>query len=1033
VSGSWDRRRWAGGSVAFGLVLLLLVSGYQFAVPRAAPPVGGATSSGIAPASVVAPVGGTVDAINSTLTVNRSSVNLSNAFWGVTVNNEVHLLRGETNAVNATPSRVLVWPGAMAGEDYDPFTETHYATDTGTPTPALTTEAQFVRMCKAIDCIAIVQVPAEIDDPAFAEQVVNYTEINLSFHPAYWMIGNEPELWSHWKVPWKDWPSDYTNGPTPTQFGDEVVQYVDAIRQVDNTTPILGLPASGCTCGSWTFAQWIAGVLKVTGPKIQAVAFHEYPAGWLGTGDGSLLDFYSTLQSSANIPIRIAAARAAVESTCPDCNVSVFISELGAALSWSAYGQYADGFSGALSIASQITQGMDDNVTNVDLFAAELATTNSWFAPNGYARPDYGLYTEVLDHLGTEASPVNLSGMDHTLYAIDTVAPNDQGRQDLLVMNDNITHAVAFTPAFAGEASNAPVEVWSWNGSIHTTHGNDTTWVEPFTPTPIASEYPQGLPTVYTLPPQSLVLFEAYPGGASYVQVREHGVPASVPWFTNVGGRFYTTTASNLSLLLPTGSYPISSVGIPLPIGGREFNPGEQLGPMVSSPLEVAGASANSSVQFVDQWRVNVTASPGPGGNVTPEAAWWNVSEPLTLTATPSTGYAFAGWSGWGPGSTNSSARSITLLPGGPLMEKARFVVGQEVDLEEFGLPIGTPWSVNVRNFTTTSRTDLITVYEPNGTFGFTVAPIPGYRAAPANGSFSVAGPVTFGQVRFIAITPAPDLFPVQFQVTGLPGSTPVWISIRNAAPLTSRPAPVFSLPDGTYAYQVGYVAGYHAQVPLKIFSVHGGPVTVVVPFAPTVYPVHWEASGARIAMSWSVNLDGRSFPASSAWVDAALANGTYAYTIDAPANFSVTPTSGVVTVRGFGVPVNVLFNPAEFPTWFEATGPGASTGWSVRLGNLTRGATSARSAIVAANGTYTFDVHPPAGFYAVPSHGRITVAGLAAPVQIRFYPSTDRPSAALVDALNLTALSIAVWIGASSLVGFALVRWLRGRSDPDR
>ena len=51
------------------------------------------------------------------------------------------------------------------------------------------------------------KVPAEIDNPSLAEQIVNYTEVNLSFHPAYWMIGNEPELWGHWQVPWKNWPT----------------------------------------------------------------------------------------------------------------------------------------------------------------------------------------------------------------------------------------------------------------------------------------------------------------------------------------------------------------------------------------------------------------------------------------------------------------------------------------------------------------------------------------------------------------------------------------------------------------------------------------------------------------------------------------------------------------------------------------------------------------------------------------------------------------------------------------------------------
>ncbi|MCI4337536.1 MAG: glycoside hydrolase family 44 protein, partial [Thermoplasmata archaeon] len=315
--------------IPISVVLLVLLTGNGFALspPGSAPHSPGTATSGATELRAVGPA--TSPPVNVTLTIGNRAANISSQFFGTTVNNEVRMFRGEATAVNATPARVLVWPGAMAGEDYDPLTQTHYDTYSGIPKHALTNESQFVQLCKATHCTAIVQVPAEIDNASFAEAVVNYTEVNLSFTPAYWMIGNEPELWSHWKLPWKDWATQSSGGPDPTQFGHEVVAYVKAIRAVDSTTPILGLPASGCTCGSWTFPQWISGVLNVTGSKIQSVAFHEYPAGWLGTGDGSLEDFYWTIQSAAGIPPRLVAARAAVTSSCPGCNVSVFISELG--------------------------------------------------------------------------------------------------------------------------------------------------------------------------------------------------------------------------------------------------------------------------------------------------------------------------------------------------------------------------------------------------------------------------------------------------------------------------------------------------------------------------------------------------------------------------------------------------------------------------------------------------------------------------------------------------------------------------------
>lgn len=1002
-------------------------------------PTSGATASPV-PASTTAAASGSAATItsgplamtgataatNSTLTVGNLTATLGPDFWGTTVSNEVPMLRNEADAINATPSRVIVWPGAMAGEDYDPFTDTHYNTYSGVATPAVASEAQFVQLCRAIHCTAIVQVPAEIDNPSFAESIVNYTEVNLSFHPAYWMIGNEPELWEHWKQAWKSWGSGYTTGPTPTQFGDEVLAYVNDIRKVDNTTPILGLPASGCTCGYYTFSQWISGVLAVTGNKIQAVAFHEYPAGWLGTGTGSLLDFYVTIQTSVNIPTRIVSARAAVQSACKGCNVSVFVSELGSALSWSTYGQYAAGFSGAISIAAQMTQAMDVNLSNIDLFAAQLPTSNSWFNQTGYARPDYALYTHILNRLGPQVYPVNLTGLGLSLYGVATNDPNDAGRQDLLVVNANITHAVQFSPQFPDGVSTAPVEAFYWNGSIHTTKSNGTTWVEPYTPEPLPQLDASGLPGTYVLPPQSMVLFESYPGGGTFVRLQAQNLPVNTSWFTTVGSRFYQTTDANLSLLLAPGSYPVQGESIPLPTGGREHHPAERLAPFAPNPLAVDGTYTNASVAFTPQWSVNVSASPVDEGTAQPDVGWANASQPVNFTATPAAGDVFTRWSGWGPGSYNGSQRTITLVPTGRINETAHFEVGTPAIFIAQGLPIGTAWSVTTRGFTTNTSGASMIVYAPNGTWGYHIGSIDGYRILPQNGSFSAPGFDTY--VRFVKITPPQPQYAVQFQVTGLPSGMTVAITVRTVSAVAGIVVPAFSLINGTYAYQVGYVAGYHAAVPLKQFNVTGGPLTVTVPFLPTVYDASWQATGLWSGANWSVVVGGSAMSPNGSWVTGAFVNGSYPYVVVVPSNFSVTPRTGWLNVTGGRATVLLNVSLLRFAAGFAAVGPGASEGWSVRLGNVTTAAAENRSEFVLPNGSYTYDVHPPSGDYAVPSHGTLTVAGATPLVSLKFYPVSNKPSAALVAQLTAGALIASAWIGLSVVLGFAVVRRARRR-----
>ena len=77
--------------------------------------------------------------------------------------------------------------------------------------------------------------------------------------------------------------------------------------------------------------------------------------------------------------------------------------------------------------------------------------------------------------------------------------------------------------------------------------------------------------------------------------------------------------------------------------------------------------------------------------------------------------------------------------------------------------------------------------------------------------------------------------------------------------------------------------------------------------------------------------------------------------------------------------------------------------------------------------------MHAPKGYYSVPSHGNVTVAGPAADVVIRFYPVSGQPSPALVAALSWGALTVALWMGGSMFVGFVGLRGLRRRLDRGR
>src|SRR5208282_2453864 len=167
------------------------------------------------------------------------------------------------------------------------------------------------------------------------------------------------------------------------------------------------------------------------------------------------------------------------------------------------------------------------------------------------------------------------------------------------VVNTDVNDSLSFSTAFingsnaslktsvrpAAFASGAPVEVWTWNGtniSVSATvkpsvGAQDMTLTYsssmPSTAAPVPRYYPNGLPADFTLPPQSLALFESYNAPAYPVEFTESGLNRSwmgeTPhWFLDVNGTHTASNSTNLTLLLPVGTYATSGTPLTLPLNG---------------------------------------------------------------------------------------------------------------------------------------------------------------------------------------------------------------------------------------------------------------------------------------------------------------------------------------------------------------------------------------------------------------------------------------------------------------------------------
>jgi hypothetical protein len=322
-------------------------------------------------------------------------------------------------------------------------------------------DAAFVSGCEALGCQATMMVPAEIDNTTEAAATVRYVEQNLSFHPQYWAIGNEPQQWSHWQIPWAKWRESDHSTPTPMQYALEVQQYVTAIRSVDPSARIIGIES---VVGGTTDAAWFRDLVSVDGVNLTAVAYHAYPGG-NATVPGTLANFDSSLSNPLAFPLNYPSTTAIVRAACPSCHIAVFVDEFNSALGGNFNAMMTE-YSEVPFVTSAFVTAIQENVQRLLFF--DLEDLNG-LMPYGLLtigappRPAFTLFTTILDHiaLGTVLNTTILGGPNGT----NAVFTEGGGSASLLVSNTNLSTALVLSVPQGLENLTGPATPYIWDSS----------------------------------------------------------------------------------------------------------------------------------------------------------------------------------------------------------------------------------------------------------------------------------------------------------------------------------------------------------------------------------------------------------------------------------------------------------------------------------------------------------------------------------------------------------------------------------------
>ena len=192
-----------------------------------------------------------------------------------------------------------------------------------------------------------------------------------------------------------------------------------------------------------------------------------------------------------------------------------------------------------------------------------------------------------------------------------------------------------------------------------------------------------------------------------------------------------------------------------------------------------------------------------------------------------------------------------------------------------------------------------------------------GYSQIPEPQVVVVNGSSVSVEANFSKIKPA--TYNITFSESGLPSGTSWSVTLNGTSESSTSSTITFTETNGTYSYTVSSVSGYSVFPSSGSITVSAKSFNQAVTFTPTTksvsrYTVTFTETGLPSGTSWYVNLSNGmdSGPITGSSYSFQLTNGTYSYTTSNVSGYSVSPSSGSISINGASVSKTVSFTPIK-------------------------------------------------------------------------------------------------------------------------
>jgi hypothetical protein len=527
-----------------------------------------------------------------------------------------------------------------------------------------------------------------------------------------------------------------------------------------------------------------------------------------------------------------------------------------------------------------------------------------------------------------------------------------------------------------------------------------------------------------------------YQAFTSNVTFQESGLTAGTNWSATFGTNTLTSTTNKITFAsIPNGSEPYL-VG---------FQPGYNATP-ANGTLSVSG-NVTQDVTF--------TPVVGPTYNVTvnetglvSNTTWSVVVHNVGTLSTNASSIGFAvpnGTYNLTPGSVagyNASPATNFTVDGAGVGVNVTYnntlVPVYNVSFVATGLPAGKNWSVTLSSaragaYTLTSNTSTITFAETAGSYTAVYTPPTGYVAGTGSSLVTVTGNTTVT----VPLTLKADAFQLEFKETGLPAGTQWNVSIAtlDLTVISKTTSLNYTLANGTYGWAESSISGYVTTTKTGSAVVNGAVTTVTIAYTAYTFAVTFFEGGLATGASWNVTVNSHVTTSTSSSLTVNLANGTWPYTVGAPAGYEpLAGTAGNITVKNATASTVLVFIPipATYTVTFTESGVPAGQTWTVYFdGSKQSSAVASISFTKIPNGSWTYGIGSISGYAPTPNSGTVVVAGATATVTVTFGSNSTSSSSPSSSYLSKLAWEIIAALIVLLIIALAIAAYMAARRPP--